>query len=507
MVLVIVGIMFSPRTYHSEAKLFVRVGRESVTLDPTATTGQTISVYESRENEINSVLEVLQSRIIAERVVDALSPEVILAMPAPKNAETQKAAANPGRPVKHTRLFGLSDHISLREKAILRLQDAISVWNSRKSSIITLTCKYGSPELAQRILQQMVDEFREQHLRINRTEGSHEFFSKQTELLREELEKANDELRRAKNEIGVISIEGKRQLLQEKISIIETTRLNTESEIASAEAEIASIRARMANTPERLVTQEVTGDFATSAADSTRRQLYDLRIREQDLLTRYKEVHPLVIAVRRQITEAEKILADVPSTTQQTSSTNPAYQQLELRLHSEETRAASLRGRVATLGEQQARLQEQLKALNGHAVLIEQLERQVDLAQTNYRAYAEKLEQARINRALEDQEISNVNVVQPASFIAKPIGPKKSLIFALGLFVATFSALGFPIGREYLVRQLQAARAAMQPAAHGTSTINGTNGAHTVNGGKSVNGNYGQHHQNGQHGPSPLSRV
>src|SRR5580692_11198869 len=35
---------FAPTYYGSEAKLFVRLGRESIGLDPTATTGQTISV-------------------------------------------------------------------------------------------------------------------------------------------------------------------------------------------------------------------------------------------------------------------------------------------------------------------------------------------------------------------------------------------------------------------------------------------------------------------------------
>src|SRR5580698_9202926 len=48
-------ILYWPRSYRSEAMLFVRLGRESVSLDPTATMGQTIAVSESRENEINSI--------------------------------------------------------------------------------------------------------------------------------------------------------------------------------------------------------------------------------------------------------------------------------------------------------------------------------------------------------------------------------------------------------------------------------------------------------------------
>ncbi len=48
------AILVLPRKYASDARLFVRLGRESVTLDPTATTGQMIQVLESRENQMNS---------------------------------------------------------------------------------------------------------------------------------------------------------------------------------------------------------------------------------------------------------------------------------------------------------------------------------------------------------------------------------------------------------------------------------------------------------------------
>ena len=66
----------SPKEYRSEGKLFVRLGRENATLDPTATLGQDsiIAVPQSRESEINSVVEILQSRILLEKVVDALGP-------------------------------------------------------------------------------------------------------------------------------------------------------------------------------------------------------------------------------------------------------------------------------------------------------------------------------------------------------------------------------------------------------------------------------------------------
>ncbi len=72
--------ILAPRKFHSEGKLYVRLGRENATLDPTATLGENsiVAIPQSRENEINSVADIVQSRVLLEKVVDKLSPAVVL---------------------------------------------------------------------------------------------------------------------------------------------------------------------------------------------------------------------------------------------------------------------------------------------------------------------------------------------------------------------------------------------------------------------------------------------
>ena len=78
---VTVGTLRRPDIFRSEAKLLLRLGRESVTLDPTVTTGQIIGVSRSRESEINSELEILKSRVLAGKVVDTIGPLAFLKRP------------------------------------------------------------------------------------------------------------------------------------------------------------------------------------------------------------------------------------------------------------------------------------------------------------------------------------------------------------------------------------------------------------------------------------------
>ena len=64
----------------------VRIGRESVSLPPTATTGQVIPLGQSCERGINSKLDILKSRELAQRVVEVLEPQFLLGQDSAESA-------------------------------------------------------------------------------------------------------------------------------------------------------------------------------------------------------------------------------------------------------------------------------------------------------------------------------------------------------------------------------------------------------------------------------------
>ena len=489
---VVAGLAFAPRTYISEARLFVRVGRESVTLDPTATVGQNIAVYESRESELSSVLDVIQSRVVVEHVVDSLGPSVVLGRSPLKPAElrTQKAeiargnqsrkpgglsprivAASVAAPTDDLVLADESSNVkpasnpetpkpaantpdrtagSEREQAIQMLDKALSVSHGKKSNVVVVSCKASSPELAQRMVDLVLEAFREQHMRINRTQGSHEFFVEQERVSKQELNQATRQLRDAKNALELTSVEGQRKSLQDQMSVLNTARAESESLLASAKASADSLRTSLARLPEKQITQEVSG-FPNDSRDRTRQQFNDLRLRERELLTKYTEIHPQVLAVRRQITEAEAILnrREAPIT-QSVSAATPAYQQLHLRLLEEEARIASLEARIKAQTEHQDELQVSLKQLNDHEGQIDMLQKKVDLLQAAHRGYQEKREQARVDKELENERISNINIVQPATYMPRAIGPKKPIVLGLGIFAALCASIAIPLAREFI---------------------------------------------------------
>lgn len=443
--LTVVGLVVAPRAYQSEAKLFVRVGRESIGLDPTATTGQTISVSDSREFEMNSVLDVIDSRAVLDRVVDSLGTEVILSGHIPSGPPTAAIAPAPASEP--------SDPMR-REMAIRALSDAIRTKSSKRSSVISVHCKSSTPEFAQHVLKSFLDAFQTLHMHANRAAGSHSFFEEQCRLQAAELATATEDLSRAKSVIGLTSIEGRQKTLEDQVAAIQTARVKNTSALASSEATVRSLRSILERMPERVVTQEVTG-FPEDAVGATRKHMADLRLKEQEMLVRFTPQHPYVLAIRQQIDGAERSLATPdPEVRQATRSSNPNREQLHLRLLSEEATAAALRAEATSLGEQSQALRKELGKLNSSDAEITRLQQRVDVLKTSLKGYTEKLEQARIDQALASESISNVSVVQPASFSPKPVSPKKAMVLAAGFVVAVISALATILACEYVRPEL-----------------------------------------------------
>src|SRR5437660_1460041 len=78
MALTLLYFAVAPRKYRSEAKVLVRMGRESIMLDPTATTGQFVAMAEPRDSELHEIEELLASRATAEKIVDQFGPVSIM---------------------------------------------------------------------------------------------------------------------------------------------------------------------------------------------------------------------------------------------------------------------------------------------------------------------------------------------------------------------------------------------------------------------------------------------
>ncbi len=352
LVLVLAGIVICPRKYGSEAKLLIKIGRENVALDPTEAVGQTMQVYHTREEEVNSVVEVMKSRRIAELVVEKIGADEILGKsPTSALAVSRESSGNFSLTAW---LGGLAapisrmDPVNDRERAIRHLKKRIGISAPRTTDVVSITYAASTPKLAQRVVQAWADVFMDEHVRLHRNEGSYEFFVEQEKLLQQQFDEATTALSTAKNEFGIVTVPGQQRILERQIEETERNILFKTTQLAASDAKIRALQERVADLDERVVVEEVQG-VTNDAKDGMRQQLYELEIRERELLSKYLPGHPLVRAVQSQRRESENILSNQQEKTQSTKALNPTRQALQMQLLQEESQAESLRAETELL--------------------------------------------------------------------------------------------------------------------------------------------------------------
>src|SRR4051812_2290284 len=150
-VLTLLYLAIAPRRFQSDAKLLVRMGRETVGLDPVATTGHYVAVADSRDSEMHAIEELIGSRAAAEGIVDRFGAAAIL-------------ERRPGQgPPLSERLAWLNAYnlnplrvYSLRDKAIEALQKTLGVTAGKKSNVLSLSYKSEDPQLAHDVLDALL---------------------------------------------------------------------------------------------------------------------------------------------------------------------------------------------------------------------------------------------------------------------------------------------------------------------------------------------------------------
>jgi uncharacterized protein involved in exopolysaccharide biosynthesis len=431
--LTVVGLAIAPRVYVSDAKLYVRIGRESVALDPAAAVGTTLSLQDSRETEIRSVVDVLQSRILLEKVVQHLGAGQVLGDGSRQNSAPQRQSFSLRSFVKWalSRIIP-TDQVPPEEQAVRQLQRCVWVDSAKKSSVISVYCKADSPAKAQRILQALLDIYRQEHVKVNATE-SYEFFQKQCERLRTDLLQATEELGQLKSKLGLTTIADQRQLLESQLTSLDKDIQDTTAAISSAEARLRNLQEQF---PEAIEEAGFSVGTTPMAVDQMRDTLYRLQIQEREMASKYQDDHPALQAVREQLRSVERILVRQAAIM-------------------ENSQLNTLQARLEALNNTRKNVQQHLLALNQNEVLLSQLERRVELLRNTFQKYSELAEQARVARALDEEQVTNVRVVQPPSFVNKAVSPKPTVILIVGFLAATLGSLSIAVAAEMFDYSLQ----------------------------------------------------
>ena len=444
--LAIGAILVWPREYRSEAKVWIKIGRENSKLDPTAATGDTISIQETdREDEIKSVIDILGSRGVAEAAVNRLGAEVVLGdepLPGASEKETSQIAKTIKQGLGEVvELLKQIDPIDDHEEAVQEILKHTVVDAERKSNVVSVYYDTDSPELAQAVVESLVNSYRSEHARIHKTEGSKNFFGEQLDALTNRVNEASAKLRDAKDDMGLASIDGHRRLLENQLQEVSSSQMATSGKLAESKALAYELERQIALHPSVITSEERT--VPNTGRDLIQNQLYNLQLERARLESQSKRRDPRMKAILQQEAEAKRELSN--QTTSQRSeyakTVNTIYQDLSLEMAMVKSSSAGYQSMMDELDLRQEDVLASINDLNASEIEIQRLDRELQLAVKSYKAYAEKLEDSRIDEELNQRAISNVSIAQAPTLEQKPVSPSKMLVALLTAAAMLFGSL------------------------------------------------------------------
>lgn len=411
-VLVALVTFLSPKIYRSEAEILIKIGKESVALDPTVGPNQIVSVAagSQRENEVNSEMEMLRKSDLLGRVVDEIGVDGVLKGYYSEAGELnilRRMLSLPFTIISKTTFF-LSTlfesdemkQLKKKDRAIRKLLGDLDVAAIKKSNSIALSYDARSPRMAQDVLARLIDAYLDKHIQVHITEGSYQFFVEQRDRLRNELDRTGDELRELKNKTNIGALEEQRPLILKRIGYLKREVESTEAEYAVSRAMVDSLTGELANLPNIVLKEEISRR-ALSAADELRKRVNELELKENELRATFTEESPPLVEIRRQIEEARSLLSEAEKFTEVKTGINEVHQRIELNLLTEGAVLNSLEAKLKSLRGQLAEAEKELTVINDNEHRLRKLELNRTIQEESYQKYSESLEQSLIDRSLE----------------------------------------------------------------------------------------------------------
>ena len=329
------------------------------------------------------------------------------------------------------------------ERYVTQTLRGLSVSPVRGANLIRVGFTSVDAEYAAYFLNNLLKAHVERSLTSSPESQARGFILKQRKDAAVRLEEATTALRKYQQRTGLgigIVDEG---YARSQVASLESDRADAEITLRELKARISAIDREMTSLPRDLTTGSVIS--ANPVQMALQGELASLQVEKTQLLSKYasgsqrmKDHENLILRTE------EAIVQQAASTTETTTALNPAFTSLNLQKFDAQVQIEALRARIAG---QDARLVQTRGALQQALSTnpeLARLKEDVEQASSVYKSYSARAEQARYAGELDETNIFNLSVVEPAEVPWLPIKGKRTqqalISGGLWLLIGCFAA-------------------------------------------------------------------
>jgi polysaccharide chain length determinant protein (PEP-CTERM system associated) len=323
---------------------------------------------------------------------------------------------------------------------------------STAGTIYTILYRDVDPQRSARVVKTLLDTFIEQTLGGKRegSENVQKFLGARLKDYEQRLSAAEDRMAAFKKQnIGLMPSEQGGYFAQLQSEVDAAKKANTDLAVALSRRDE--------------LTRQLHGDAAVSAAGSsgpsvgargstaggdTLSRIQETEAKLDELLLRFTDKHPDVIATRDTLAELKKRRAqeleslrrgDASAVAASGAGSNPVYQSIELELNKVDVEIAALRREAAQHDDTVAELRKRLNTAPQVEAEYQQLSRDYAVNKAEYTALLENYQKAKLGEQADSAGSVRFEVVQPPQEPVAPVWPKRTRLLA-GIWLAALGA-------------------------------------------------------------------
>ncbi len=345
-----------------------------------------------------------------------------------------------------------TDGKALELEAFLKL---LSVTNVKDTDIISLAYKSTNPQLATRVVNRLIDLYRQKNLESTRAQASaaRQFIESQVPKAEAEVKSYEMAIRKFKERSKIVSLPDEAKVSVESIGHIQESLTSYEGQLADSRSRAQALRKQLG-----LTANQGLAVNALSQSPAVQKTLAELQNVDRAIAssTDLQPANPKMMDLKDKQTALQGFLQNKVGQVVGKSAGNSSLgsiqagetqQKITETLIQTEVQQRGLENQVGLLKQAQTSYRNRVTVLPRLEQMQRELDRKLVVAQTTYGTLLKKLQEVRI---AENQNLGNIETIAPAILPEKPVSPKILLNLAIGTVMGLLLGIGTALLLEAL---------------------------------------------------------
>lgn len=321
----------------------------------------------------------------------------------------------------------------------------LTIANTKQTQLITLEAKGRTPEEAQYIAENVVNNFLQLMTSLNKENKSLvvSFLDERIDVAKKEADESAQALENFSKEHKIYGPEEQVKAQLEKSAAYDKTLGELQVKRMASQASFRSASTQLGEQNSDAIRYSMTDN---AGVQKVRNLIIDKEAELAKLRTVYTEKHPSVVQAKTELENLNgKLQSEVRSAVySQGTAISDTQAELQLARYQAATSMAVAEASEAKVKDLQAKSDEEMSGMADDILEYNKLYREAQIKETVYENLSKQIEQAKIQQTMESMDIQ---IVDPANLPREdnPTWPKKKIITLVGMVVGIFVSLGYSL--------------------------------------------------------------